>query len=109
MLRICSACATFRHPDCLDVVNPGSTGMAIDTISTALRTVALFRDLSDTHLESLTRQVVRRRYSRNELIFSQGDPGDGLYIMTGGHAGITRQNPEGDELIFTLYEPGEYF
>ena len=83
--------------------------MAVDSTSSALRAVALFRDLSDEHLNGLARQVVRRRYSRNELIFSQGDPGDGLYILIEGHAGITRQNPDGDELILTLHEPGEYF
>jgi CRP/FNR family transcriptional regulator len=83
--------------------------MAVKEISAALRTVALFRDLSEEHLSSLARQVIRRHYGRNELIFSQGDPGDGLYIVAAGHAGITRQNPDGDELILTLYEPGDYF
>lgn len=75
----------------------------------ALRRVALFRDLAEEELEALGRQVVTRRHTRNELLFSQGDTGDGLYIVAAGQISIGRQSPEGDELIFALYEPGEYF
>lgn len=83
--------------------------MATDTVSTALRDVALFRDLPSGELEALAHQVVQREYGRNELIFSQGDPGDGLYIVVDGHVSISRQNPDGDELIITMQEPGEFF
>jgi CRP-like cAMP-binding protein len=75
----------------------------------ALRAVALFRDLREDELQDLGRQVVQRRYGRNEEIFPQADRGDGLYIVVSGHVSIGRQNPEGDELIFGLYEQGEYF
>lgn len=78
-------------------------------ISSILRTVALFRDIPEPELEALARSVTRRRFGRNEIIFSQGDPGDGLYIMVEGHACISRQNPDGDELIYGLFGPGEYF
>jgi CRP/FNR family transcriptional regulator, cyclic AMP receptor protein len=79
------------------------------TVVDALREVALFRDLTKAELDMLARQVVQRRYGRNELIFSQADRGDGLYIVVSGHVSIGRQNPDGDELIFAMYEPGEYF
>ena len=74
-----------------------------------MRDVILFRDLPPAELDLLSRQVTHRRYPKNALIFSQGDPGDGLYIVAEGHVSINRQNPFGDELIFGLYEPGEYF
>lgn len=83
--------------------------MATETITPVLRDVALFRDITGPEIGVLARQVVRRRYTRNQLIFSQGDPGDGLYIVLEGHVSITRQNPDGDELIFGVYGPGEYF
>lgn len=60
-------------------------------------------------MAALAGQVVRRVYGRNELIFSQGDEGDGLYVVESGHVGISRQNADGDELIITIQEPGEYF
>jgi CRP/FNR family transcriptional regulator, cyclic AMP receptor protein len=74
-----------------------------------LREIALFRQLSDSERETLAHQIVRRNYGRNEIIFSQGDRADGLYIVVDGHVSISRQSPQGDELIIAVYEPGEYF
>jgi CRP-like cAMP-binding protein len=83
--------------------------MATMTIGSALRDVAMFRQLPEQELEALSRQLIQRRYGRHEVIFSQGDPGDGLYIVLDGHVSITRQSIDGDELILTVCEPGEYF
>jgi CRP/FNR family cyclic AMP-dependent transcriptional regulator len=83
--------------------------MSADTINDALREVSLFLDIAPDELQILSHQVVRKDYSRNELIFSQEDRGDGLYIVASGHVSITRQNPNGDELILAMYVPGEYF
>ena len=78
-------------------------------IVAALKTVALFGGLPEAELEVLSRQVVRKRYARNEVIFPQGARGEGLYIVVQGHVIISRQGPQGDELILALCEPGEYF
>jgi CRP/FNR family transcriptional regulator len=83
--------------------------MVTDTVADALREVSLFQDLAPDELQTLSHQVVRKEYGRNELIFSQEDRGDGLYIVAAGHVSITRQNPNGDELILAMYVPGEYF
>ncbi|HLJ69561.1 MAG TPA: Crp/Fnr family transcriptional regulator [Chloroflexota bacterium] len=83
--------------------------MAAETDTAALRDVTLFRDLVPAELDGLSGQVVRRSYGRNELIFMQGDRGDGLYIVVDGHVSISRQNPDGDELIYGVCEAGEYF
>jgi len=83
--------------------------MATITIDSALRDVAMFRQLPDQELEALGRQVIQRRYGRHEVIFSQGDPGDGLYIVVEGHVSITRQSIDGDELILSVHDPSEYF
>lgn len=83
--------------------------MITESVGEALRDVALFRELGTEELEALAHQVVHRDFGRNKLIFSQGDRGDGLYIVSSGHVSITRQNPNGDELILAMYLPGEYF
>jgi CRP-like cAMP-binding protein len=82
---------------------------AVESLSPVLRDVALFRDLPEPEFAELAQQLVRRDYGRNELIFSQGDRGDGLYVVTDGHVRITRENSEGNEVIITLHEPGEFF
>jgi CRP-like cAMP-binding protein len=75
----------------------------------ALRQVMLFRELPEAELEVLAGQVVLRPYGRNEIIFSQGDAGDGLYCVAGGHVGISRTSADGAELLLSVHEPGEHF
>jgi hypothetical protein len=75
----------------------------------ALRGVALFRGLTAAERAGLATRVVRKRYARDEVIFGQGEPGCGLYIVVRGHVGIRRQGPGGAELLLTLAGPGEYF
>jgi CRP-like cAMP-binding protein len=75
----------------------------------ALQDVALFRELSQAELCALAGQVMRRRYGRHAVLFSQGQRGDGFYIVTDGHAGISQHGPEGDELLLALCGLGEYF
>ncbi|GAC1509320.1 MAG: Crp/Fnr family transcriptional regulator [Chloroflexota bacterium] len=74
-----------------------------------LRDLALFRGLARPEIDALARDLVQRRYRRGEIVFSQGDPGDGLYIIVQGHVSIQRQNLQGGELIIAVCEPGEYF
>jgi CRP-like cAMP-binding protein len=78
-------------------------------IVAALRGVPLFRGLAEEELAGLAARVVRKRYQRDEVIFGQGAPGNGFYIVARGHVGISRQGPQGDELLLTLAGPGEYF
>jgi CRP/FNR family transcriptional regulator len=78
-------------------------------IMEALRGVALFRGLPDAELTGLAAHVIRRHYECDQLIFAQGERGDGLYIVAQGHVGITRQEADGAELLLTLAGPGEYF
>src|SRR5689334_1977139 len=78
-------------------------------IVAALRAVPLFAALTEVELEALAGQIVRRRVTRNEMIFGQGDAGDGLYVVVNGLVGISRQGPDGDELLLALCEPGDYF
>ncbi|MGI8967943.1 MAG: Crp/Fnr family transcriptional regulator [Chloroflexota bacterium] len=83
--------------------------MGMETATPVLATVTLFRQLPVAALETLTHQMQERQFTRGEIIFSQGDPGDGLYILTHGHVSISRQGPDGDELILAMCEAGDYF
>jgi CRP-like cAMP-binding protein len=74
-----------------------------------LRSVALFRGLPAAELAGLAEHMVCKRYERDDVIFWQGEPGHGLYIVARGHVGISRQGLQGEELLLTLAGPGEYF
>ena len=75
----------------------------------ALRKAALFRVLSAPRLEEIARALASRRYGKGQVIFSQGDEGDGLYLVESGVVKISAQSLDGREAIIGEVGPGETF
>jgi len=71
--------------------------------------IALFGGLPAADRDVLFGHLQGREFARGQIIFSQGEPGDGLYILTRGHVTISRRAPDGGELILALCQPGEHF
>jgi CRP-like cAMP-binding protein len=53
-----------------------------------LKRVQLFSSLSDAELAFLASHVVPRRYASGEIVFSEGDPCVGLYVVHSGNVRI---------------------
>lgn len=83
--------------------------MVVEPARTALARVALFGRLPTDELDDLMRQTHEVVFPRGAIIFSQGDPGNGMYILVRGHVAISRQGPHGDELILAMCGPGDHF
>ncbi|RJO66101.1 MAG: cyclic nucleotide-binding domain-containing protein [Myxococcales bacterium] len=64
-----------------------------------LRTFAVFKDFHPNELLLLASHLTERRYERDQVIFSEGDPGKSLYFIVFGAAAILKNVP-GDK-----YEP----
>ena len=54
------------------------------TISTVLKQVPIFRDLNNREIKSLEKILHRRTYKDDEIIFSENEPGAGMYIIEEG-------------------------
>jgi CRP-like cAMP-binding protein len=84
--------------------------MAEDTFAIeSLRRCALFEGCDAATLEGVARQLRRRRFRRNEVIFHQGDPGDALHVVASGAIKIVLPSAEGDEAIIATLRPGDFF
>lgn len=57
-----------------------------------LKRVNLFSTLEKKDLQALARTCQERKYSAGSTLFSQGDTGVGLYVLTGGTVRITQAN-----------------
>lgn len=79
-----------------------------DTVAT-LRRAELFETLGDDALATLAQQTRRRSYQRGSVVFLQGDPGDGIYVVLSGRLKITVESPEGDEMVLATLGPRESF
>lgn len=74
-----------------------------------LRNNRYFSTLDLDFLESLASHTSLRSYKRGEIIFWQGDPCAGLYIIRQGSVKLFKLAPNGRELIMNVYEEGDSF
>jgi len=75
-------------------------------LSAILKGVPLFAALTDAELESLTARTIVRCYSAGELLFSEGDPCAGLYLIASGRVRIYKSSPSGREHVLAVESPG---
>lgn len=71
-----------------------------------LRKIPVFDDLNRRELAAIERILHRREYSPDEIIFREGDPGAGMYIIETGRVDIVR---EPDKHILAELNDGEFF
>ena len=74
-----------------------------------LRRVSYFATLPDGLLSELAAMVVERRYGRGQVIFLEGEPCAGLYIVAEGRVRIYKVSPQGREQVLEQLEPGGTF
>ncbi len=75
---------------------------AVDT----LRRVPIFADLSETELKFLADRAVARHYDKGELVFTEGDPCAGLFVIESGRLRIFKSSVNGREQVLTIEGPG---
>lgn len=71
-----------------------------------LRRVPIFNGLTETELQFLAERAVPRNYSKGELLFTEGDPCTGLFIIESGKVRIFKSSPNGREQILAVEGPG---
>jgi len=72
-------------------------------------TIPLFEGLQSDQSENIARIARRRSYCRSEIIFMEGEEGNGFYIVESGQVKIYKISSEGKEQILHLFGPGESF
>lgn len=69
-----------------------------------LKRVPIFAGLSEAHLRRISNSVHERSFEPDTPILSEGEPGQGFYLIVSGRAKVQH----GDRVIRIL-NPGEYF
>jgi len=76
---------------------------------TGLENIPLFRRLSGRQLAALSHIVALRRYKKGDIIFRQGTPSIGCYVVRFGEVNVHRIGPDGSERVIRIFHPGESF
>jgi CRP-like cAMP-binding protein len=66
-------------------------------------------DLPDDERRQLLAEARRRKFTKNEVVFHEGDPGDAVHLIIKGHVAIRATTPLGDVATFTVLGAGEAF
>lgn len=69
----------------------------------------LFSGLAAEVVAPIIDQVMVRAFERREVLFRQGEPVDGLYVVLAGRAKLSQLGADGSELLIRLMGPGELF
>jgi CRP/FNR family transcriptional regulator len=74
-----------------------------------LRDNEYFDDLPETMLTEISEHMYLREYQRGDVLFWEGDPCDGLYIVKRGSAKIFRVSPQGRQYIVRILQEKDTF
>ncbi|WP_456408342.1 cyclic nucleotide-binding domain-containing protein [Caldithrix abyssi] len=77
-----------------------------EDILSVLKRIPLFQDLSKKELRQLERILHQRTYRAGEVVFNEGDPGVGMYIIEEGEVRITLGK---DQRVLAVLSKGDFF
>ncbi|HEY2860264.1 MAG TPA: Crp/Fnr family transcriptional regulator [Terracidiphilus sp.] len=76
-------------------------------LASVLEKAALLSSLSREELQMLAARTVRKLFSGGELLFSEGEPCNGLHIIARGKVRIFKTSINGREQVLAVNVPGE--
>jgi len=71
-----------------------------------LAKVAIFSGLDESELDFLALRAVARHYSPGQMVFGEGEPCAGLYVVESGHVRIFKSSANGREQVLNIEGPG---
>jgi CRP-like cAMP-binding protein len=80
-----------------------------DSLAFFLRHLPIFAELSPRSLARLEDAVHQRSYKSHEIVFEEGDPGSGMYMIREGAVSIYTSDDGGNEEELARLGPGDFF
>lgn len=74
-----------------------------------LRRTSLFSAAGDDALRPLAGHAFRRRLAAGQILFTEGEPSEHLFVVRSGRIRIVVSSPHGDELTLSVLGPGDTF
>jgi CRP/FNR family transcriptional regulator len=78
-------------------------------LSYLLRNCKLFSDLDQSEMEAIQQIAIRKEYRKGGVIFSEGEPSRGFFLVVSGGVKIFRISPDGRERLLHVVEAGDSF
>jgi CRP-like cAMP-binding protein len=76
-------------------------------VAAELGRLTLFRELPAAALDQLAGHVFARRLARGQILFSEGEPTDHLFVVRSGRLRVVVSSPRGEELVLAVLTAGD--
>jgi CRP/FNR family transcriptional regulator len=70
--------------------------------TSALSAIALFSDFTETEVAALAQRAVEKRFEANDMLFWEGEPCAGVFLIAQGSVKIFRTSPNGREVMLAI-------
>ncbi len=70
--------------------------------TSALSAIALFADFTDTEVAALAQRAVEKRFDNGDILFWEGEPCQGVYLIAQGSVKIFRTSAAGREVMLAI-------
>ena len=74
-----------------------------------LQSVPIFSDLSPSDLNKIAERMIRRTYTKGQMILLEDDLGQTFFVIGEGSVKITRLSDEGREVILAMLGESDFF
>jgi len=78
-------------------------------VTDLLRTMDIFEHLPSEEREKIARLLRERRLMEGQVLCRQGEPGDAMFIVTGGRIRLSTTDRNGNEKVLTHFTDGQFF
>ena len=86
-----------------------TTGTIRKDVVDSLRSIPLFRRVSEGDLEELATHLIERRFPKNATVVEEGLPGDYMYVIREGRVKVPQASEDGREKLLNFLEAGAVF
>jgi len=81
----------------------------MDKILNIISTIPLFNGLPEDQIVAIKKIALEKKINKGEIIFSEGDEGNGFFVVAEGRVKVFKVSTEGKEQILHIFGPGQPF
>ena len=81
----------------------------MDKMLNIISSIPLFNGLPEDQIVAIKKIAVEKKINKGEIIFSEGDEGNGFFVVADGRVKVFKVSTEGKEQILHIFGPGQPF
>ena len=83
-------------------------GPGLSTSPTCVGHLWVFANLKVAEMAALAQAALRKTYKKGQVVFSQGDPANQMFLLKGGRVKLGKCTAEGNEITLDIRKGGGF-